>query len=166
MHTIRSAWTIRNTPAIDSLDVMVFLLGEQEYGVDLAKVQELRSYDPVQRLPGVPQLVRGAIDLLGTPVPLLDMRIALGFDTPVTGDFCDVIIFHIGGRQVSAAVDDVVDVVTLSPDQISPPPATGARIHADNLIGIATLPGRNLILIDIDNFMRAEAFSVLDELAA
>jgi purine-binding chemotaxis protein CheW len=165
MHTIRSVWHAATPPASDKLEVMVFTLGEQEYGIDLQKVQELRSYDRVIPLAGAPVFFRGAIDLLGTRVPLIDMRIAVGSDVPALERPSDIVVIRVGERLMGAAVDVVVDVVTLTAAQISPPPSKGMPLHADCLFGIGTLDGRSLLLIDIDNFMR-DAIAMLDTRAA
>lgn len=166
MQTIRSTWSCGRTQSSETLDIMTFRLGEQEYGVDLAKVRELRSYDPVIRIADAPRYIRGSINLPGRRVPLLDMRIALGFDTPVPAESGDVIIFDLAAGLAGVAVDDVVDVVTLGPGQIDPPPASGGLPPANCLIGIGKLPGRHLILIDIESFLRSEALSFLGRLAA
>ncbi len=160
MQTISGAWHTEPLPASEVLEIMVFTLGEQEYGVDLRKVRELRCYDPVTPIPDAPAFIRGAFDLLGTAVPLVDMRVAIGVSAPASAPFSDIVVLNVGGRPAGAAVDSVVDVITLGAAQIAPPPSTGLGLYTNCLFGVGTLDGRRLMLVDIDHFM-LDAMAIL-----
>ncbi|MEX5744948.1 chemotaxis protein CheW [Massilia sp. X63] len=133
-------------------EVLAFKLGSEEYGIDILKVQEIRGYERVTRLASSPAFVKGVINLRGVIVPIFDMRIRFGLGTPSYDELTVVIILHLGHRIMGMVVDSVSDVISLSPEQIKPPPP-GAHLHGEHLTGIATVDQRMLILVDIDALM-------------
>ena len=148
------------------LEVVTFTLGEEEYGIDIQKVQELRGYDAVTRIANAPEFIKGVVNLRGIIVPIIDMRIRFGIGTPSYDQFTVVIVLNIGGRVVGMVVDSVSDVITLSADQIKPAPEMGAALDTDYLIGLGTLEERMLILVDIDRLMSSEEMGLIEKLAA
>lgn len=135
-------------PVSQALEVLAFTIGEQEYGVDIQKVRELRGYDPVTRIANAPDYFKGVVNLRGIIVPIIDMRIKLGQDAPRYDQLTVVIILSLGERQVGMVVDSVSDVTTLQSEQIRPVPRIGGEAPYVN--GIGTLDGRMLILVDIE----------------
>lgn len=150
----------------DRLEVVTFTLGEEEYGIDIQKVQELRGYDAVTRIANLPDYIKGVVNLRGIIVPIIDMRIKLALGTPVYDAFTVVIVLNIAGRVVGMVVDSVSDVITLAPEEIKPPPAMGAALDTDYLIGLGTLDDRMLILVDIDRLMSSEEMGLIEKMAA
>lgn len=148
------------------LEFLVFTLGDEEYGVDIQNVQELRSYDTVTRLANAPEFIKGVVNLRGIIVPIVDMRIKFSLGTPVYDQFTVVIILTIAGRVMGMVVDSVSDVVTLTGEEIKPPPQMGTAINTDYLIGIGALDQRMLVLIDIARLMSAEDIGLIEKLAA
>lgn len=134
-------------------EVLAFKLGGEEYGIDILKVQEIRSYDKVTGIADAPAYLKGVINLRGSIVPIVDMRIRLHMDSAAYDQFTVVIIVNVGRRVMGIVVDGVSDVVTLEADQIKPPPAIGTALSADYLVGLGTLDERMLILIDLDRMM-------------
>ena len=158
------------TPSSDSiastLEFLSFTLGEEEYGIDIQKVQELRGYDAVTRIANVPQFIKGVVNLRGIIVPIIDMRIKFDLGTPSYDQFTVVIVLNIGGRVVGMVVDSVSDVITLSPEQIKPAPEMGSVLDTDYLIGLGTLDERMLILVDIDRLMSSDEMGLIEKIAA
>ena len=109
------------------LEVVTFKLGEEEYGIDIQKVQELRGYDAVRRIANAPDYIKGVVNLRGIIVPIIDMRIKFALGTPSYDQFTVVIVLNIGGRVVGMVVDSVSDVITLTPEQIKPAPRASSR---------------------------------------
>lgn len=148
------------------LEVVTFKLGEEEYGIDIQKVQELRGYDAVTRIANAPEYIKGVVNLRGIIVPIIDMRIKFRLGEPTYDQFTVVIVLNIGGRVVGMVVDSVSDVITLTGDQIKPAPEMGSVLDADYLIGLGTLEERMLILVDIDRLMSSEEMGLVEKMAA
>ena len=148
------------------LEVVTFKLGEEEYGIDIQKVQELRGYDAVTRIANAPEYIKGVVNLRGIIVPIIDMRIKFKLGEPTYDQFTVVIVLNIGGRVVGMVVDSVSDVITLTGEQIKPAPEMGSVLDADYLIGLGTLDERMLILVDIDRLMSSEEMGLVEKIAA
>ena len=151
--------------ATKALEFLAFTLGEEEYGIDIQKVQELRGYDTVTRIANAPEHIKGVVNLRGIIVPIIDMRIKFNLGAPTYDQFTVVIILNIASRVMGMVVDSVSDVITLSPEQIKPAPAMGSVLDTDYLIGLGTLDDRMLILVDIDKLMSSSEMGLIAEAA-
>lgn len=129
-------------------EYLTFQLGGEEYAIDILQVREIRAHEAVTRIAQAPAFMRGVINLRGTIVPIVDLRVKFGMDRRDEASGV-VIILDIGGTFMGAAVDAVSDVVVLAPQQIRPAPAFHAAIDAAVIRGIAPLDGRMLIVADI-----------------
>jgi purine-binding chemotaxis protein CheW len=149
-------------------EFLAFTMGEEEYGLDILKVQEIRGYESgsVTRIANTPAFFKGVINLRGVIVPIVDMRIKFNLGTPSYDEFTIVIVLNLGGKVVGMVVDSVSDVTTLMPQQIRPAPAMGGVFEGDYLIGLGTLDERMLILVDIDKLMGSPEIGVLGTTAA
>lgn len=129
-----------------------FQLGGLEYGLDFAKVQELRILQSLERFAADGAIVEGVALSRGVIMPIVDMRAAFCGHPVATTPTTDVIILKLSTCVMGMVVDGITDVVTLTPAQISPiPGADGGAI--DYLIGLGVSAGRRLILVDIDRLM-------------
>lgn len=152
------------TPA--AAEYLAFTLGQEEYGIDIQKVSEIRSYESPTRIANAPSFVKGVVNLRGIIVPIVDMRVKFSLGTPNYDQFTVVIILNIGQRVVGMVVDRVSDVTTLLPEQIKPAPEIGSALNTDHIVGLGTLDDRMLILIDIDKLMSSEEMGLIDSVAA
>lgn len=155
-----------NELQIQELEVLSFKLGKEEYGIDILKVQEIRGYDSVTRIANTPDHVKGVINLRGVIVPIIDMRIRFNLGTPAYDEFTVVIILNIGKQVVGMVVDSVSDVVTLTAEQIKPPPQFNTVLNSDYLTGLGTVDERMLILVDIDRLMAFQHAEFTEAIAA
>jgi len=146
-------------------EFLAFTMGQEEYGLDIIKVQEIRGYEAVTRLVNAPEYFKGVINLRGVIVPVIDMRIKLGLGTPTYDQFTIVIVLNIRGKVMGMVVDSVSDVTTLSAEQIRLAPELGIAIDTDYLIGLGTLDERMLILVDIDKLMASDDVGLAHTLA-
>lgn len=139
-------------PAGGAGEYLSFRLGLEEYGIDILRVQEIRSYEQPTRLAHAPDFIKGVIDLRGRIVPILDLRVKLQCPEASYTDFTVVIILDIGSVLVGAVVDAVADVVTLTAELIKPVPQFESQGSLDPAFvsGIASLGDRMLILMDIE----------------
>jgi purine-binding chemotaxis protein CheW len=147
-------------------EFLAFTLGQEEYGIDILRVQEIRGYEPVTRIANSPDFVKGVVNLRGIIVPIVDMRIKFNLGTPTYDQFTVVIILNIGGRVMGMVVDSVSDVTTLAPEQVKPAPEMGTTFDSDYLIGLGTLNERMLILVDIDKLMSSTEMGLIEKIAA
>lgn len=150
---------------VTSLEFLAFTLGQEEYGIDIQKVQELRGYDTVTRITNAPAFIKGVVNLRGIIVPIIDMRIKFNPGTPAYDQFTVVIILNIGGRVIGMVVDSVSDVITLTPNQVEPAPEMGSALDTNYLIGLGTVEQRMLILVDIDKLMSSTEMGLIEKLA-
>jgi purine-binding chemotaxis protein CheW len=149
---------------IDDSEVLSFKLGKEEYGVSILKVQEIRGYEQPTRMANAPEHLKGVINLRGSIVPIVDMRIKFGLSEPRYDSFTVVIILNIGHHVIGMVVDGVSDVVTLSPEQIRPAPSMGDAADTGHLRGLGTVGERMLILLDIDHLMQSDELGLVTAL--
>lgn len=147
-------------------EYLAFTLGREEYGIDILRVQEIRGYESVTRIANTPDFIKGVMNLRGTIVPVVDMRIKFHLGEAVYDQFTVVIVLNIGGRVMGMVVDSVSDVMTLVGSQIHPAPEVGAALDNEYLIGLGTLGERMLILVDIDKLMNSADMGLMEGLAA
>jgi len=145
-------------------EYLSFRLGAEEYGIDILKVQEIRSYEAPTRIANAPAYLKGVINLRGVIVPVIDLRLKFGCDDAI-GPITAVIVLAVKGRVIGTVVDSVSDVMQLPNDSIKPPPSMGSMVDTKHLIGIATLAERMLILMDIESLMSSAELGVIDAVA-
>ena len=144
-------------------EFLTFALSAEEYGVDILKVQEIRGYDAVTRLPDAPAHIKGVINLRGTIVPVVDMRVKFRLERADYGPTTVMIVLNVGGRVVGMVVDSVSDVIRLADEQVRPVPEVGCPIERRFLTGIGTLDDRMLILLDIERLMASTEMGLVTE---
>jgi purine-binding chemotaxis protein CheW len=147
-------------------EYLAFTLGQEEYGIDIQKVSEIRNYETPTRIANAPDFVKGVINLRGLIVPIVDMRIRFKLGEPEYGPFTVVIILNIGSRVVGMVVDAVSDVTMLEPEQIKPAPEMGGSLNTEYITGLGTLEERMLILVDIDRLMSSAEMGLIEKMAA
>ena len=139
--------------AANAGEYLSFTLGAEQYGVDILKVQEIRGYDQVTRVPDAPDYIKGVINLRGTIVPVIDLRLKLRLDDARYDAFTVMIVLNVDQRVVGIVVDSVSDVIELSSEQIRPTPEFGAAVDTRFINGIGTQDDRMLILLDIETLL-------------
>jgi purine-binding chemotaxis protein CheW len=143
--------TSRGSQAVQFLS---FTLGGLEYGIDFARVQELRVLKALERFAASGEIIGGVAVSRGVIIPLVDMRVACGTAPDAPDPMTDVIILRLSSCVMGMVVDGVTGVVTLVPEQVAPlpaPAADGAR--PDYLLGLGQAGGRRLVLVDIEKLM-------------
>ena len=136
------------------LQFLSFTLGGLEYGIDFAKVQELRVLKALERFAASGEIIGGVAVSRGVIIPLVDMRIACGTRPDAPDPMTDVIILKLSSCVMGMVVDGVTGVSTLAPEQITPLPAAGADGNRpEYLMGLGQTGGRRLILVDIEKLM-------------
>ena len=134
-------------------EYLTFRLDREEYGIDILKVQEIRGYEPPTRIADAPSFIKGVVNLRGTIVPIVDMRLKFNCETARYDSFTVVIILNLRQRIVGIVVDSVSDVMELAPENLRAAPDVDSMIGNDSVIGLGSLGDRMLILIDIELLM-------------
>lgn len=145
-------------------EYLTFRLGGEEYGIDILRVQEIRSYEQPTRIANSPSFLKGVVNLRGVIVPIIDLRVKLGCDSADFNAFTVVIVLNIRGRVVGAVVDSVSDVLELSREAIKPAPEMNNRVDMSYLTGIANVGDRMLILMDIQALMSSADMGLIDSI--
>ncbi len=147
-------------------EFLSFRLGREEYGVDILRVQEIRSYEPPTRIANAPDFIKGVLNLRGLIVPIVDLRLRLACDSAAYDALTVVIVLNVRGRTVGAVVDSVSDVMTLDPADIKPAPPLHSTLDAGYILGLGcTTSGegeRLLILTDIERLMSGPEMGLFD----
>jgi purine-binding chemotaxis protein CheW len=151
-------------------EFLTFRLGEEEYGIDILRVQEIRSYEQPTRIANAPAFIKGVVNLRGVIVPIVDLRMKLGCAAAEYNTFTVVIVLNVKGRVVGAVVDSVSDVLELSSDTIKPAPELSSAVDSGFITGIGTVKNgsgddateRMLILMDIEALMASADMGLID----
>jgi len=153
-----------DTPGSDASgqEFLVFTLGSEEYGIDILKVQEIRSYETVTRISSAPDFIKGVTNLRGVIVPIVDLRLKFRLGNVRYDHQTVVIILNVAGRVVGIVVDGVSDVLTLTGEAIKPAPEFGVSISTEHLTGLGTIDGRMLVLIDIEKLMSSPEMALVE----
>ena len=153
------------TARAPSREVLVFVLGSEEYGVDILKVQEIRGYDKVTPIPAAPDYLKGVVNLRGTIVPVIDLRVKFRLPEARYDAFTVVVVLRIAGRIVGLVVDGVADVVRLAPDEVRAAPGLGSVVDASFIAGLATQGERMVLLLDIERLLSTGELNILTQAA-
>ena len=134
-------------------EYLTFRLDREEYGIDILKVQEIRGYEPPTRIANAPNFIKGVVNLRGTIVPIVDMRLKFNCSKAEYDSFTVVIILNLRSRIVGIVVDSVSDVMELPPESLKAAPDVDSVIGNDSVLGLGSLGERMLILLDIEKLM-------------
>ena len=134
---------------------LAFKLGQEEYGMDILRVQEIRSYEKPTLLPHGPAHLLGVVNLRGTIVPLMDLRVRLQLAQATYDAHTVVIVVNVGQRVVGLVVDSVSDVLSLRPEQMRPVPALESGFAPEHLLALGCVDERTLLLLDIEQYLAA-----------
>lgn len=151
---------------VTGTEFLAFTLGEEDYGIDILTVQEIRAYETVTKIANTPDFIKGVINLRGVIVPIVDMRIKFKLADVVYNQFTVVIVLNVCGRVIGMVVDGVSDVISLTPEQIHPKPEFGSSLDTQYLIGLGTVNERMIILVDIERLMSAKDMALIEKAAA
>ena len=172
-----SSLALRNTPsrqvrhAPPGREYLTFRLGSEEYGIDILKVQEIRSYEPPTKIANAPSYLKGVVTLRGVIVPIVDLRIKFNClnanGEAEINSFTVVIVLNVRGRVVGAVVDSVSDVMQLTEQMIQPAPEmSNSIVDTTYITGIANVSDRLLILMDIESLMGSAEMGLINSLSA
>ncbi len=140
---------------------LTFYLGEEEYGIEILKVQEIIGLMSITRVPRTPDFVRGVINLRGKVIPIVDLRKKFRMEAVEDTEETCIIVVQTHGVQFGVVVDRVSEVVDLKDDSIEEAPEFGAEIDTDYILGMGKSGSRVRILVDIDRVLSKEELGEL-----
>jgi len=134
-------------------EYLTFRLDQEEYGIDILKVQEIRGYEKPTRIANAPEFIKGVVNLRGTIVPIVDMRLKFNCAKAEYNTFTVVIILNLRNRIVGIVVDSVSDVMELAPENLKAAPEMESSVDSAAVVGLGSVGDRMLILLDIEKLM-------------
>ena len=142
-------------------EYLTFRLGAEEYGIDILKVQEIRSYEAPTRIANAPDFVKGVVNLRGVIVPVIDLRLSLACERADYDASTVVIVLSVRNKIVGVVVDAVSEVVILDDDAIRPAPEMPTSLERDVIIGIGSVQERMIVLMDIVALLSSEQMGIV-----
>jgi purine-binding chemotaxis protein CheW len=156
----------RGSQATGTIQLVSFRLGDEEYGIEITKIQEIILMGEITRVPQTPSYVKGLINLRSNVIPILDLRLRFGLAETAVTDETRIMVVNIVGKTIGLIVDAVSEVLRVSQNEIAPPPPTVAGLGREYLTGLAKLEGRLLIMLDIDKLLDEECAAAADKIAS
>jgi purine-binding chemotaxis protein CheW len=153
--------TVKVAAGGDEQQLVVFELGAELYGVEIARVHEIIRLQAVTRVPRAPAFVEGVINLRGKVIPVVDLRRRFGLPSAEHTRSSRIVVVEIGDQVVGIVVDGVSEVLRVNTATVEPPSPVVAGIDSEYLHGIAKLPERLVILLDLDRVLAREERSAL-----
>jgi len=132
---------------------LTFQLGEELYGVDILRVQELKGYTTVTKIPNTPSYIKGVMNLRGTIVPIIELRVMFGMETVDYTMLSVIVVVVVRDRIMGLVVDSVSDVLNISKKDIQAPPEFGTKVDVSFLNGIAKCGDKLVALLNIDRLL-------------
>ncbi len=151
--------TTRKHEGAGTMQLVSFQLGQEEYGVEITKVQEIILMGEITRVPQTPPYIKGLINLRSTVIPIVDLRLRFGLPEQPPTDETRIMVVNVRGKTVGIVVDAVNEVLRINRDQIAPPPPTVAGPGREYLTGLVRLNKGLLILLDIEKLLDEEEIS-------
>ena len=152
-----------NTAASDHGQLISFAIGDDQYGVDIMSVREIKSWSAVNHLPGQPEYMRGVLNLRGVMVPIIDLRCRFGQGLTEATPLHVVIIVQIDAQMVGLIVDQVSDIVSVDPSKVQPVPQMAQQLRSCFLSGLLSLDDEMIALIDLPRLVTLTTISDLNE---
>lgn len=139
--------------ATDSNQFLTFRLADEDYGLEILRVQEIKGYSKVTPLPNTPPEVKGVMNLRGTVVPIIDLRTRFGLIETEYNRFTVIIVVTVGAKVVGLVVDAVSDVLNVGVSELVPTPDLGAGVDTSFMTGMARSGDRLVTLLNIDRLV-------------
>jgi purine-binding chemotaxis protein CheW len=142
--------------ATNGSQFLTFNLGEELYGVDILRVQEIKGYTAVTKIPNTPSYIKGVLNLRGTIVPIVELRTKFGMPTIEYTMFTVIVVVVVKDKVMGLVVDAVSDVLDIDKKDVQAPPNFGARINVSFMNGIGKSGDKLVTLLDIDRMLSGE----------
>ncbi|VAX15881.1 Positive regulator of CheA protein activity (CheW) [hydrothermal vent metagenome] len=135
---------------------LTFVLGDEEYGLEILKVREIIGVMEITSVPQTPEFIKGVINLRGKVIPVIDLRLKFSMESAEYTEETCIIVVDIGKALMGILVDTVSEVLDIAVDQIEPPPSFGSKIQTEFILGMGKIKGKVKILLEIDKVLSIE----------
>jgi len=151
-------------------ELLTFFMAGEEYGVDILRVQEIKGWDTVTNIPNTPEYIRGVINIRGSIVPIIDMRLRFRLEKKEYDETTVVIVLNVvnegkNDRTMGVVVDGVSDVYNVPIENLKASPDFGTAVDTEFVTGLATIDEKMIIVLNIDHMLNAAELAVIDKLA-
>jgi purine-binding chemotaxis protein CheW len=143
--------------------LVIFKLGQEEYGVDIFQVREIRAVEAITRVPRSPEFIEGITNLRGKVIPIMDLGKRFELETKQRDKNTRIMVTELEGNTIGMLVDSVSEVLRLSPEDIEPPPTIATTVASEYIKGIGKKENRLIILLDLAKVLTEEEKSLVKE---
>ena len=154
----------------DQTQFLSFTLGDEDYGVNILRVQEIRGWEEVREIPKTPDYIKGVLNLRSTVVPIIDLRIRFGFETVEYKATTVIIVLSVekedGSHVMGVVVDAVSDVLNIDPDNIKDAPNFGAKVNTKFMNGMVMVNERMVILLNVDRLLEQDELAAIENMSS
>ena len=142
---------------------LTFALGDEEYGIELLKVQEIKGYSAITPIPNTPAHVKGVMNLRGAVIPIIDLRARFGMQTIEYNKFNVIIVINVGSRIMGLLVDAVSDVLNVGAEDVRPAPDFGTRADTRFISGMASAGDKIAVLLNLENLLSEADLTISEQ---
>lgn len=150
----------------DGSQYLTFVLGQEEYGIEILKVQEIKAYAPVTPVPQMPACMKGVTNLRGSIIPVIDLRMRFSIPVVEYTPFTVIIVVQVGTKVMGVIVDGVSDVLRIAETDIQPAPDVSLQVDTGFIHGMVQAGDKLVVLLDIEKVLSDEELTGLDSTAA
>jgi purine-binding chemotaxis protein CheW len=143
---------------------LTFVLGDEQYGIEILKVQEIKGYSAVTPIPNTPRYIKGVMNLRGTVVPVIDLRAKFSMEAGEYNKFTVIIVVTVAEKVIGLVVDAVSDVLDIPAGEMRPAPDLGAGVDMRFIRGMAKVGDRLTVLLDIDRLLKEDEAAAMQGL--
>ncbi len=147
------------------IQLVTFKLKDEEFGVDVLKVERINPMTEITKVPRAPEYLLGVVNRMGQIIPIIDLRVRLGFESREADRNTRVIDYKLGDTLVGFVVDEVTGVKRISKEIIEPPPPIIAGIESEYIKGVGKLETNLIILLDLDKLLTPKELQRVREIA-
>jgi purine-binding chemotaxis protein CheW len=144
---------IKTSSVEEPLQLVSFMIGSEEYGIDILKVQEINRMPEITKVPQAPHYVDGVINLRGKVIPIINTRRRFSLEEKENDNDTRIVVVDINGEVIGLVVDSVNEVLRIPGSIVEPPPNVTVNSGVDYITGVARLEDRLLILLDLDRLV-------------
>jgi purine-binding chemotaxis protein CheW len=150
----------------DSGQFLTFTIQGEEYGIEILRVQEIKGFTKVRPIPNAPPYIKGAMNLRGAVIPIVDLRSRFGMEEAACNQFTVIIVVSVGTKIVGLVVDSVSDVLNIARDQIDQTPDVGGDVDTSFFQGMGRVGEKLVLLLNIDRLLGGTRIEGLEHTAA
>ncbi len=152
--------------AADSDQFLTFTIQDEEYGIEILRVQEIKGFSRIRPIPNAPHYIKGVINLRGTVVPVLDLRARFGMPETEYNQFSVIIVVSVGSKVVGLVVDAVSDVLNIAKEQVEETPELAGDVDTSFFHGMGKVGEKLVLLLNIDKLVAGDKLDTLEQAVA